>query len=366
MSLKERIQQLAQFETVPFPVVSLYLDTRADQHGRSRYEPYVRKEFAARAKSFPLRSVDRESFENDSQRIQTYLAQDLPPSVNTLALFACSAADAFFEAIPLEAGLGNHFLFVSNRPHLYPLAKLDDQFARYAAVVVDSQSARLFVFGLAEVLGRKEVQGARISRTQVGGWSQARYQRHVDNLHLQHFKEVAQALDELMRTEDLQKLILAGDDVTVAALKEQLPVHLSEKIVDTLRLDMKTPENEVLSLTLEAIKQDDAQSDAEVVQRLFSEFRSGGLGVVGAKDTLSALQNGQVDQLILSASLKEFRENPANGDSVAGNEADFKGAIVAEQLVNGAHQTSAKVKFIEDPALLKEIGGVGALLRYRL
>jgi peptide subunit release factor 1 (eRF1) len=40
--------------------------------------------------------------------------------------------------------------------------------------------------------------------------------------------------------------------------------------------------------------------------------------------------------------------------------------VLADTLVTAAHQTSAKVTFIEDPTLLKEVGGVGALLRYRL
>ena len=101
-----------------------------------------------------------------------------------------------------------------------------------------------------------------------------------------------------MKDEELDKIVLAGDEVIVPVFREQLPPHLSEKIVDVLRIDMKTPENEVFSATLEAMRQDDAKNDVEKVERLFNEFRSGGLGVVGAQDTLSALNNGQVDELI--------------------------------------------------------------------
>ena len=39
---------------------------------------------------------------------------------------------------------------------------------------------------------------------------------------------------------------------------------------------------------------------------------------------------------------------------------------VANQLVTLARQTSASVRFIEDPALLAEVGGVGAFLRFRV
>ena len=39
---------------------------------------------------------------------------------------------------------------------------------------------------------------------------------------------------------------------------------------------------------------------------------------------------------------------------------------LADQLVTKAQQTAARIRFIEDPALLAEVGGVGALLRFRI
>ena len=39
---------------------------------------------------------------------------------------------------------------------------------------------------------------------------------------------------------------------------------------------------------------------------------------------------------------------------------------LADTLVAKARQTSARVTFVEDAALLAEAGGVGALLRFRL
>jgi peptide subunit release factor 1 (eRF1) len=39
---------------------------------------------------------------------------------------------------------------------------------------------------------------------------------------------------------------------------------------------------------------------------------------------------------------------------------------LAGELIARAQQTSARVRFIEDPALLADIGGVGALLRFRI
>jgi peptide subunit release factor 1 (eRF1) len=358
--LQEYLDRLAAFEPTPLPVVSLYLNTEAGHDGKGEFQQFVHKEFPLRAKTYPLRSPERESLIQDYERIHAYITTELLPSANGLALFACSAKDGFFDAIQLQAPIQKHRLFISNQPHLYPLARLHDQYRRYAAVLVDSHQARLFVFGLGRILAKQGLTGTKTNRTATGGWSQARYQRHVDNFHLHHCKEVIDALDRLVREEQLDKIVLAGDEAIVAIFRNKLPPHLSQKIVDALKIDMKIPDGDVFKVTLDAMRKDDAKNDVEKVERLFDEFRSGGLGVVGARETLNALNNGQVDDLILSAARKEIRNEEEDT-----KETEHPPPL-ADTLVTLAHQTAAHVTFIEDPALLKEVGGVGALLRYRV
>ena len=74
------IDRLAAFEPTGFPVVSLYLDARPDEHGRERFDAFVRKELAARAKTFPERSAERESFDADAARNPMWMAAAYPSS----------------------------------------------------------------------------------------------------------------------------------------------------------------------------------------------------------------------------------------------------------------------------------------------
>jgi peptide subunit release factor 1 (eRF1) len=46
--------------------------------------------------------------------------------------------------------------------------------------------------------------------------------------------------------------------------------------------------------------------------------------------------------------------------------ADEKRLKLADELVTRAKQTAARIRFIEDENLLASIGGVGALLRFRI
>ena len=375
MALTEQIDQLAAFEPTPLPVISLYLNTQADQHGRDSFESFVRKELGERAQTYRLRSDERVSFERDAERIIAYLTDELRPSANGLAIFACAGAGDFFEVVELDAPIAEHRLYVYHQPHLYPLARLNDQYPRYAALLVDTNAARLFVFGIGERLHKERVRNQNVSRTSVGGWAQARYQRHIRDHHLHHAKEVVDMLERVVREENIQHIVVAGDEVIIPTLTRQFPQHLAERVIDTIRLDITTPEHEVLETTLAVLREQDVQNDAEKVERLLDEYRAGGLGVVGVHDTLLALANGQVDEVLVSAALEELHEGAeevgaplapgAPLDDTSGD-TSTRTVKVADELVTQARQTGATVTFIEDAELLAEVGGVGALLRYRL
>jgi predicted RNase H-like nuclease (RuvC/YqgF family) len=52
---------------------------------------------------------------------------------------------------------------------------------------------------LNRIIFEDRVESIKISRTQMGGWSQARYQRHAQNYHQHHAKEVLEILDRMVR-----------------------------------------------------------------------------------------------------------------------------------------------------------------------
>lgn len=380
-SLGQALDRLAELEPTEFPFISLYLNTQPDQHGRDNFDSFIRKEFRARAKTYATGSAERESFDRDTERITSYLSDQLQPSANGVAIFACSAADGFFEAMQLDAPIEEHRLYVHHLPHLYPLARVMDQYPRYAALVTDTNSARIFIFGRGSTINSESITSPKLNRTSVGGWSQMRYQRHVENYHLHHAKEVVDTLDRVVREERAEHVILAGDEVIIPRLREQMPQQLADKVIDVLRLDNSAPEHEVFTQTMEALREHDAETDAEKVQRLLDEYRGGGLGVVGARDTLNALTMGQVDELLISASLSEISydddeigEQLDAGTQLALEATEIDGdasgetrtAIIADEFVSKARQTAARVTFIEDAALMADVGGVGAMLRYKI
>jgi peptide subunit release factor 1 (eRF1) len=380
-TLEKIIDRLAAFKPVSLPVISLYLNAQSNEHGRQDFERFLRKEFSERARTFKAHTPERESFDRDAERINEYLANELRPETNGVVIFACAGAQDFFEAIQLAAPIEDHRLYIYNQPHLYPLARVLDQYPRYAVLVADTNRARLFVFGRGKALQRDEVRNVKTKGAKVGGWSQMRYQRHLEQYHLQHAKEVADQLERVVREDGVEHVILAGDEVIIPMLKEQFPKSVADKIVDVLSLDINAPEHEVLEESMDAMRRYDALTDMEKVNQLLDEYRAGGLAVVGSQDTLEALSMGQVEELIITArqqNVEGDREDVAilsdgevtepviagHDGAVANIEPDS--VIVADDLVTRARQTGARITFIEDAALLEDMGGVGAILRYRI
>jgi peptide subunit release factor 1 (eRF1) len=375
-SLGERLQILAAAEPSPFPVVSLYLNLAPAANGRENYEAFIRKAFTDRVKGMPEGSPERESFEQDHERIRRYLDDDVSRASGGAAIFACAGSN-LFEAIQIEAPVAEHWLFVGSVPHLYPLARILDANPRYAAVLLDTNKAQIFVFGLGTAERSEQISNPKTRRTSKGGWSQARYQRRTDNAHHHHIKEVVETLDRLVREEELQHVVIAGDEGALNLLRDELSQTLADKVIDAATWDRAAAQADILKASLEALRDKDAETDIEKVDELLNAWRGGGLGVAGPEATMSALQLGQVDELIITATpqtlkpIQRLPDDAAPGPVIAETSAP-DGAVeearlkLSDELVTRAQQTGARIRFIENADLLADIGGVGALLRFRI
>jgi peptide chain release factor subunit 1 len=385
MSITEQLERLAAFEPSPYPVVSLYLNTQPNERGRDQHHTFVRKELKVRAATYPPRSSEREMLDRDLDRITAFLDSSVQPSANGVAIFACDACK-LFETVQLDAPIAEHALYIGDQPHLYPLARLASQYPRYAVLLADTHRTRILVIADGTVQADRAIEGVKTRRTSQGGWSQARYQRHVENYHLQHVKDVVSALEKLVHAEGITSVVVAGDEAVLPILREQLPKPLADMIVDELSLPADAPQADVVRDTRAAMRALDSQTDRDVVDRAIGAYRAGGLGALGADETLLALTNGQVDELLIAASLAGIDglqgtpaadlalandtslAQPAVDPAAAGEAASAEMGVVrlADELVRKGQQTGARIHFIEDASLLEAYGGVAATLRYRV
>ena len=345
------LARLADFESTTFPVLSVYLNTQPDAHGRATDpQPWLHREFKELARTFAPGSPELHSFERDAQRIIEYAASEIDPAAHRVALFACSGADGFFEAIQLPTPFADNYVSADNQPHLYLLAEVDELYPRYAAVLADSNTARIFVVGLGHVIAAEHLDGKKVHRVKVGGWSQARYQRRAGNAHQEHAKEVIERLAQIIHDDKISHIVLAGDQVVIPLLQEQL-LPWMVPMVQVMKLDIHASDKDVLAATLASLQVRESGTAAETVDRLLRENRARGLAVAGRQETLDAMVNGRVEELLISGGMEENQK----GRTVP----------MPDRLVTRARQTGATVTFIEDPSLLESVGGAGGFLRWR-
>lgn len=368
------LSKLFSFNGGGSPFISLYLNTAPNETGQSDFEAFTRKQFKEQTDKYEERTPEREGFERAVEEINTYL-ENLRADTNGVAIFVSAGPNTFFETYEFIVPFEENQIFVSDKPHVYPLARLLEQHPPFALALADTNRAHIYVVKRGQAIEQEDIQNTKTNRTEVGGWSQMRYQRHVENFHQQHAKEVIEELEKTVRELRLDRVILAGDEtVIIPLLEKEMSKDLAGKVVGTLRLHVNTPEHELFEAAEQAIRQNDTLEDKEKVDYLNEQNYDEGIGITGAGKTLTALLNGQVRELYISSDLdqigydvKEIKE--ILKDYAPGFEDDMPNprnrAVVIDQLLRLAVDSADNFRFIEDRNLLQKAGGVGAILRYQ-
>jgi len=389
MKLINLIKRLGAFEPDGFPFISLYANTEANETGHENYRVWLKKELAARSGAYRENAFEAERFAAAAGRINDYLENEADVSANGIAIFTSLGDEIFFEAVQLNVAFPENLFFGFDRPNIFPLARAVWRNPKYAVLWADTNKADIYVFGGENRIRTDSQANERVEniqnrvthRAHVGGWSQARYGRHIDNFHLRHAKETVSELEELMREKSIDQLILCGDEATIMPiLRPQLSKAVEEKVIGTLHLSQYDSPEEIREKTLEIVRSEKAKRDKKQVERVFDAANAAaGMGAIGLEATLAALSAGQVQELVISADLDAITYGPGDveriwNDFVPGDDKSSVETMpitqiageVADQLIVRALNSDAKIFFIDDAALLKDAGGVGSVLRYSM
>ena len=368
------LEKLLDTEPAGFPFISLYLNTEPNENGKKDFSTFLKKQLKDHAAVLEPGSSELESFEKDTKKIEEF-TENLDASTRGVAVFACSGLDDFFHSLEFEVPFEENRLSVSDRPYLFPLARLIDQNPAYAVVAADTNSAQIYVFKRGYTTRREEIQNTKTNRSEVGGWSQMRYQRHIENFHQQHAKETVEELNKLIHKDGIDRIVLIGDQsVIIPLLREEMPKELGDKIIDSLPMNVGAPEHEIAQAAREAVAKHDAELDKQKIDYLFEVNYDDGVGITGVDKTLAALFNGQVQELYLSADPEKIAYRTGDvklllKDYAPGLDEDLPEAgekeFLIDELIKQAARSAERIHFIDDPHLLKTVGGVGAILRYQ-
>jgi hypothetical protein len=226
--------------------------------------------------------------------------EEVHPGARALVFFV--AEDGFFERYNLQVDLPEAFHL--GEPYLAPLVLALDEHEPYGIALLDAQEFRFFVSapmeepahaskGASSGFFREVDIESRQPYPKVGGTTDHDPAGHTRQAHLHRFfKDLAEQTHKLVLRDGVKHLILAGPKERTAAFRETLPQDVRERVVAEEQVQARGPENEVIE-EFEAIVE---RAEKERKAGLIEQARES--GVHGIKDTVEALQLGQVHHII--------------------------------------------------------------------
>ena len=367
MNDEKLIERLQALQSDSQPCVSLYLNTQVEREQgpeelKLRWRAF-REEVAGKVPDKALLLLD-DVVEGSHRKGDGLMAFTAGEELK-LRLFLNHPVPDFVRGGPL--------------PHLLPLFDWKQDHPTYAVVVADRRGADIHVVGGFQGEEVTEIEGDHdeLRKVSPGGWSQRRFQNRAEDSWERNAEQVAQAVDRIVREDQIELVLVTGDVRAVAYLKDNVAPAVAPRIHE---LDAAPPTDD----DLEQIRGDVERSVSSLTGRLtelalskFLEERGqSDLAADGLADTISALRMAQVDTLFVSPDgpgenvwFSPVDQTQAATDRSTLSEIgldDLQEAPAVDVVVRQAIATGAAIRVI--PKLGEKHGprdGVGATLRYR-
>lgn len=357
------LQELVEMIGKKGPVLSLYLNVDPRRRTVEKYKLALRR---------LLTSVEDQVSPADAQRVTRYFDFEHNWQGRGVACFSCQA-DGFWRAYPLFVPIEDS-VFVNPRPYIKPLSNLVDNYARHGVAVVDREGIRLFMFYMGKLEEASGMLGDDVKHHRAGGRSSARIQRAAEETVERNVKE---AVEEAIRffENDCKRIIVAGTDDNISLFRSQLPKVWQERVVGTFNVDANASATEIGELALAVAQQVAVARERALVEQIVTTASKGGPAVMGLVDTVVALQDGRVMQLVMTEGYEApaYRCQNCGYISVAtATTCNFCGGPmqsvpdVVNTLVRRTLEAGNTVVVLsgDDSADLRLMGDIGALLRY--
>jgi peptide chain release factor subunit 1 len=334
------IRELAQLSKTERTVLSSYMDVRK---GWREVKHFLERESLRLNKL--LNPQEKDYFESSLSLLFDYLNKKEANDFHGpgLAFFADMGTN-FTRGVEL-AEAPELLLAVDDEAIIHPLALQLDEYEPIGVIMIDASCARVLI-AAGRVIDDMETYRRKIHHlSKVGGWSQMRYQRRRYKEVQRFAREIREKATEIFNEAGVKRILVAGRNRMITALQQEFPKIWHDKIIATIPWDLDAPDDEFLRKIRPILEDAERNQEKNLLEILVGEVRRGGLAVAGIERTLNALKMSQVDILLVSMGI------------------DIK---TSELLTNLAASSGAGVEYVaKENKILAQIGGVGALLRYK-
>jgi peptide chain release factor subunit 1 len=373
----EQLRELAAFRAENGCAVSLYVNL--DPSGAptaAAVETRVNSQLSEAARLADERKAStshdqREGLKADIERIRQWFDDgfDRQGAVRGVAVFAASL-DNFWSTLALPSSVPDN-VKIANELYLAPLMP---HVGRDGALVAAVGRERGEVFrlrggALVEIADEStDVPG----RHDQGGWSQARYERHIENIVEQHLREVADTLDDCVRRLRGVPIVLVGAEEIRSEFEELLSKEAKDCFAGWASAEAHAEGPQLLEAARPALDEWWRKREGGLLERWREEAAKNGRAAAGWEQTLEAASDGRVELLLVQDGVDQpAYECPKCGRAQTTDGScplDGTTMVSRENGVDLAvHRTlthGGTVHVFRDRQDLEPVGGVGALLRF--
>jgi peptide subunit release factor 1 (eRF1) len=308
---------------------------------------------------------------DDVKRVQSFVETGFNRQGRGLILVSCMAGNFWWASsvqVPVEDQA-----FVSFRPYVHQLAQLIDTYERYGVVHVDQEGARLYLFNMGDLEAVDGYLGEEIKQHRSGGWAAQRYQRREAGHARQNFQDAAELAEDFYRQADIRRLILAGTDKNVAIFKALLSNRLRAMIVGQISAKTNANPAQIGEQALEVAQKAEQAENIALADTVLAEANRGGNAVLGLTETLTAVQSGRAEHVVVLAGYTQpayrfvesghiLLELNEKSDLHSGRVQPLPDAV--ESAIRRALAQKIGVSILEKHDALARHGKIGALTRY--
>jgi peptide chain release factor subunit 1 len=371
------LRDLAGFKAENGCAISLYLDldpsltpTPGDAASRANalIDEIDRSETARRK---DLTHEQKQGLREDVERLRSFFDQEFDrDGAHGFGLFA-GRLDNLWRPLPLSEPV-TEAVRVGSTLYLAPLVPLVGRGEGALVVVVGRERGdlyRLHAGRLEEIADQFQEQPGRHDQ---GGWSQARFQRHIEKLVHDHLKDVAETVDRQVRRLRGPRVIVVTSDEDRGEFEEKLSHEVRKAIIGWVTAEAHAGSAELLDKVQPLLEGWRAEQESEAVERWRAEAARDGRAAAGWAATLEAASDGRVEQLLYEERAnREAWECPACGRvSTEAGACPLDGTTMEkrqEGLDLAVHKTLAHggtVWALRERQDLEPVEGIGALLRF--
>jgi peptide chain release factor subunit 1 len=373
----EALRELAEFRAAKGCAISVYLDLEPQSTlnpGDVQTRVNSLLDGGSRNPRFDLESMSRDqklALKEDIGRIQRFFSADLDRGgLRAFALF-CSSLDNLWRELPLpyavtdDARLGREL-------YLAPLLPVVGKGEGTLVAVVSRERGEVYRLRggrLHEIAN--ETQDVPNQHDQ-GGWSQARYQRHIDEVVARHLRNVTQAIDRIIRREPSTKLVIVATEEIRPDIESELAKESRAAICGWATAEAHATAHELLEAAMPVVERARAEKERAALERWREEAARDGRASAGWERTLEAASDGRVELLLVQERANhEAYECPQCGrGSVVNGNCPLDGTLMEKRpdgLDLAVHRTlehGGGVWLAQHSDDLAPVEGIGALLRY--